>query len=532
MLGRLFCLPCCERSKKLAQVIIGDESVHYDDPTANPNKSVENSSRLSGGDINTDSTGKSNVLPDPSGKSDAVFDGGSVGTDESFAPIEGWKVRVRDIWGLGITIVIGGQYFSWNAGLSAGFGSYSIATCLIAIAYICLCCSVSELASTMPFAGGGYGLARVTLGFYAGFLIGCCEIIEYMVYVSSSVLSLGTMFGTITGMDPKFQPLVWVAFYVSAVSVYCYGGRLFWIVNMFLAISSIIILVIYCLGSIKFADFHNAQFVAWDSLTTSIPTQTMIDSQSSKAWFVGGFSDFMYVLPLPAWFYVGIESINFACTDIHEPKKNIPRSSLTCIATLVVTSIAVLFISSSLPLTADASDPSSSLSRSSAPLNIGFRLMFNISDAAATALSLPATYATAFGFIFSYGRLMIAMSESRLLPRCFRKMHSLAYIAGSLISFGVCLLVYFVPVVSMYLFNITILSGFCAYTSQLYGFIMLRTRFQSLPRKFRSPLGIPGAVVGMVIFLMGIVAVIGFQRDNCTVRFLSSPTQPLSLLYT
>ena len=317
-------------------------------------------------------------------------------------------------------------------------------------------------------------------------------------------------------MDPKFEPLVWVAFYVSSVSVYCYGGKLFWLVNFFLAFSSIAILVMYCLGSLKFADFRNAQFVAWDSLTTTLPVE-ILSSSNGKAWFVGGFSTFMYVLPLPAWFYVGIESINFACTDIQEPNKNIPKSSLACIATLVVTSIAVLFISSSLPLTADATDPQSSLARSSAPLNIGFRLMFNISDAAATALSIPATYATAFGFIFSYGRLMIAMSESRLLPRCFRKMHSLAYISGSLVSFGVCLLVYFVPVVSNYLFNITILSGFCAYTSQLYGFIMLRTRFKSLPRKFHSPLGIPGAVLGIVIFLMGIVAVVGFQRDNCTV---------------
>ena len=516
MLRRLFCLPCCEKSN-LAQVMIGDESAHCDDPSAivYPNKSQESSMRSEEKE-KTDSTGKSNILITSGGKNDLTFDKESTDTNEIFVPIEGYKVRVRDIWGLGITIVIGGQYFSWNAGLGAGFGSYVIATGLIATAYICLCCSVSELASTMPFAGGGYGLARVTLGFYTGFLIGCCEIIEYIVYVSISVLSLGTMFGHITGMDPKFEPLVWVASYVSAVSVYCYGGRLFWIVNMLLAISSFVILVIYCLGSLKFADFRNAQYVTWDSLTTSLPAE-ISGGGSGTAWFVGGFSSFMYVLPLPAWFYVGIESINFACTDIDEPKKNMPKSSLTCIATLVVTSFAVLFISSSLPLTADTSDPSSSLATSSAPLSIGFRLMFNITDAAAMALSLPATYATAFGFIFSYGRLMISMSESRLLPRCFRKMHSLAYITGSLISFGVCLLVYFVPLVNKYLFNITILSGFCAYTSQLYGFIMLRTRFKSLPRKFHSPVGIPGAVVGIIIFLMGIVSVVGFQRDSCTV---------------
>jgi hypothetical protein len=226
---------------------------------------------------------------------------------------------------------------------------------------------------------------------------------------------------------------------------------------------------------------------------------------------VGGFSTFMYALPLPAWLYVGVESLSFACTDIADPRDNIPRSSLACIAALVLTSVGVLVISSSLP-----PQHAVSLANAAAPLSVGFKLMFNISDVAATALSIPATYATAFGFIFSYGRLMIAMSESRLLPRVFRKLPSMAYITGSLVALALCLLAHFVPAVTAYLFNITVLSAFLAYISQLYGFIMLRTRFAALPRQFRSPLGVPGAVLGIVIFFLGVVAVVGFQRDSCT----------------
>ena len=182
MLRQLFCLPCCERSN-LAQIITGDDSAAYEEKSVvksadYPNKSAESSINIHEEKTDSkDSTGK----PFNPIKSDLAVEVASTDTNAIFVPIEGWKVRVRDIWGLGITIVIGGQYFSWNAGLSAGFGSYAIATGLIATAYICLCCSVSELASTMPFAGGGYGLARVTLGFYTGFLIGCCEIIEYIV---------------------------------------------------------------------------------------------------------------------------------------------------------------------------------------------------------------------------------------------------------------------------------------------------------------------------------------------------------------
>ena len=63
------------------------------------------------------------------------------------------QLNVYDMWALGITIVIGGQYFAWNAALSGGFGSFFVATGLIAIAYLCLSLCIAELSSGLPFAG-------------------------------------------------------------------------------------------------------------------------------------------------------------------------------------------------------------------------------------------------------------------------------------------------------------------------------------------------------------------------------------------
>ncbi|KAL4158533.1 hypothetical protein PRNP1_004309 [Phytophthora ramorum] len=61
---------------------------------------------------------------------------------------------------LGITIVIGGQYFCWNAGIASGFFSFLAAFFLIASAYTTLCCCTAEITGALPFAGGSYGLAR------------------------------------------------------------------------------------------------------------------------------------------------------------------------------------------------------------------------------------------------------------------------------------------------------------------------------------------------------------------------------------
>jgi hypothetical protein len=62
---------------------------------------------------------------------------------------------VRELWALGIVTVLGGHYFSWNPGLKAGMGTFSIATGLISFAYLALVMCLAEMSSCLqvPFAG-------------------------------------------------------------------------------------------------------------------------------------------------------------------------------------------------------------------------------------------------------------------------------------------------------------------------------------------------------------------------------------------
>lgn len=63
------------------------------------------------------------------------------------------NLKSADLWALGLTTAIGGHYFAWNAGLSAGFGSFFIALFLMATAYLCVVLCIAELSSALPFAG-------------------------------------------------------------------------------------------------------------------------------------------------------------------------------------------------------------------------------------------------------------------------------------------------------------------------------------------------------------------------------------------
>jgi hypothetical protein len=78
-------------------------------------------------------------------------------------------------------------------------------------------------------------------------------------------------------------------------------------------------------------------------------------------------------------------------------------------------------------------------------------------------------------------------------------------IIGSLIGYGILILVYFIPIIGSYLFTICILSGFIAYISQCTGYIVYKVKFDTHEKKMSSPFGVYGAVYAALVF--GVAAI-------------------------
>ena len=164
--------------------------------------------------------------------------------------------------------------------------------------------------------GGAYGLARVTLGFYPGFMIGCCETAEYIMYVATSAVQLAQMLISVMDCRKDLQPVICLLFYLSALYVYIFGnGRSwFWRFNMGLCILSLFVVIIYILGAAKFADLDKYAGVVSAAEVDYYQGETSLSSEK-KVWFEGGMGTFLKVLPLTAWFFVGVESLSFACDE-------------------------------------------------------------------------------------------------------------------------------------------------------------------------------------------------------------------------
>ena len=90
------------------------------------------------------------------------------------------NLNYTDLWALGLTTAIGGHFFAWTSALSTGFGTYIVSLTVLSTAYFILMMCISELSSALPFAGGVYGLARVTLGIYPGYLVAVNDNISHL----------------------------------------------------------------------------------------------------------------------------------------------------------------------------------------------------------------------------------------------------------------------------------------------------------------------------------------------------------------
>jgi len=149
------------------------------------------------------------------------------------------------------------------------------------------------------------------------------------------------------------------------------------------------------------------------------------------------------------------------------------------------------------------------------------------SDRLMTLLTIPATYATAFGFMFAYGRQVFAMSRSGLFPTCLSLTYKdrgtpwTALLTCSIIAYIVCLAGWLMAGTWLFknaqafgeiVFNMCLFGAFLTYLFQLSAFIILKVRFPQLPREYHNPMGLPGAISTMIIFLMCFIGAVGFSE--------------------
>jgi len=356
------------------------------------------------------------------------------------------------VWMFGVLVVIGNQMRSWNAGFSAGFGSYVVAQVVTYAGFFAFVCCVGENVATLSFPGGCYGLIRVTTGFYAGAMVGIAKATDLVFRISATVFFVGQTSVALLGCDPSYQVAIWVAFYAFGISTACRRHSTIFVTCAVFFSFSVAVMLMYLFGSLPHVDLA----VNGPYLVPGAPLPTA----PQDVWFVGGMTAWMTTLAHTAGNFAGLEILPPLTRLIKEPKKNLPHGAAAAMVTLFATNVASTCVAAALP-------PGTGIIATAGLglyMSAGFGLMFpSLGAGGAYALVLPALVGQAWAFLVPVGNVLQSLASSNILPRFFMlhgaQGHQKGVIVGCALSFVVNCIAFCVPAVASSLQNVAV---FCA----------------------------------------------------------------------
>jgi len=405
---------------------------------------------------------------------------------------------VWSLWALGVGAVISGDFFGWNFGLaSGGFGGLLVATLIITGMYAGLCFSIAEMTAALPHTGGAYSFARSAMGPWGAYITGLAENMEYILTPAVIVVGIGGYLGAIFGTPASAEPLWWLAAYAVFVGLNVAGVETTFRFTILITALALGVLVVFWVTAIPHFDLEWA---------------LNIEPEPGRSrWFPRGAAGILSALPFAIWFFLAIEQLPLAAEEAHAPARDLPRGLLYGLLTLIVAAFVTLF------LNAGIAPGSEVLGSSAEPLFEGFKTIFG-AGLGAKLLALVAVtglIASFHSIIFAYGRQIFSLSRAGYFPRWLSRTHRrrqtphialfVGAVLGYLVAYGIHSLGPEHPVGAV-LLNMAVFGAVIAYALQMLSYILLRIRLPDIERPYRSPLGIPGAVVALVIALVTLVA--------------------------
>lgn len=405
---------------------------------------------------------------------------------------------VWSLWALGVGAVISGDFFGWNFGLAAGgFGGLLAATVIITVMYAGLCFSIAEMTAALPHTGGAYSFARSAMGPWGAYVTGLAENMEYILTPAVIVVGIGGYLGAIFDTPASAEPLWWLAAYAVFVGLNVAGVEITFRFTVLITVLALGVLVVFWVTAIPHFD------LAW---ALDIAPET-----GRSRWLPRGPMGILSALPFAIWFFLAIEQLPLAAEEAHAPSRDLPRGLLYGLLTLVIAAFLTLFLNTGIAPGAHV------LGASAEPLFEGFKTIFG-TGLGARLLALVAVTGLVASFhsiIFAYGRQIFSLSRAGYFPRWLSRTHRrrktphIALLAGAALGYAVAYGIHALgpehPVGAV-LLNMAVFGAVIAYALQMLSYVLLRIRFPHIDRPYRSPLGVPGALIALAISVITLIA--------------------------
>jgi ethanolamine permease len=220
------------------------------------------------------------------------------------------------LWGLGVGYVISGMYFGWNFGLhEGGTLGLAIATFCILIMYITFSMSYSELACSIPKAGGVFDYAQKAFGKKIGFVAGMAQWVEFVFAPPAIALGIGAYFHLLI---PEV-PAEWFALaaYLTFTVLNVLGVKI--------SASFELIITIIAVAELSLFAALTLPHFEWNNLAANS--------------FPHGFAGAFAAIPFAIWFFLGMEGLANVAEETINPQKNLTKGFAYSMVTLAILAI-------------------------------------------------------------------------------------------------------------------------------------------------------------------------------------------------
>jgi ethanolamine permease len=413
----------------------------------------------------------------------------------------------------------------WNIMVGSGLGVQMICSIVFGLAFLLYYFSVSELSSTFPFAGGSFALARCTLGFFPGYLVGCLEVFYYVLCLALFNAAVANYI-TLAFPEVSAYLIVFVLLVFVVQCGLCSSRRLFWASVTVIGATAFVLNVIYVFGAIRYAHIYrwgysthasNDDRLVFNGIDDNFSNTTLTLASGGGSLFVGSGAKFFRSIPPSLGAYVGPEFVNFACDDVRQPRKQVPIAQIGCALVMLVFNVVMPILASS--MAPGAMRVANQLN----PLVPSLAQVFGLSRAHALSLELPGLFGMCLCTCYALSKLIVSMAESRLFPPYFagRREKTGVPLRATVLGLVVALICLVVPAMInvewlLNYSNIIAILILLVDGTQLIGFIILRIKLSRFPRQFVSPFGICGALVALSAFALSVLSSIGFRADSPT----------------
>lgn len=423
--------------------------------------------------------------------------------------------RVWSLWALGVGAVISGHYSGWNFGLSAGFGGMLIALFIIAAMYWGLIFSLAEMSPALPHTGGAYSFARSAMGPWGGMVTGLAESIEYILTPAVIVFFIGSYMTAIFETPAAYQPLWWAGSYALFLFLNLRGVEMSFKAAVCVTLGALAVLAIYWISALPHFDLERWALnigVGPDGQAVELP-------EGGGPWLPFGLAGAMAALPFAVWLFLAIEQLPLAAEESYDPRKDMPKGLIYGMATLMFSALMITFLNAGVGSPdEDKMHGAYSLATSAEPLLDGFRVLYGTGLAKVLAfLAVIGLVASFHTIIFAYGRQIYSLSRAGYYMHFMSLTHGrtkaphMALYTGTLMGFGIMMTVWFLrgeeaggAVIGGTLLNMAVFGAMISYAMQGLSFILLRRRMPHIERPYRSPLGVGGATLTVLIALVTI----------------------------